>query len=603
MTHHRLETVLRHVRGLGGDPVADLPDDELLRRFASGGDEAAFAEIVRRHGPMILGVCCRLLTDHHLAEDAFQATFLLLARKARGLRRPERLGAWLYGVARRVALKARSKAARRREVAAVDVTALTTTGADDLRPVLDAAIARLPARYRLPVVLCHLQGFTYAEAADRLRCPPGTVATRLNRARERLRVLLLRQGVVPAAGVLSAALTPDATGAIVPDDLLRCTAHWAAAWAAGSAATIPTPILTLTREVAQTMILDKLKLVAVLAVLGVAGLGAGVALSRPVPADSPNKSDASPVAKAAPAKPAQTAERPLPLALLRQKPPDAYRVDSGDVLGLFIEGALGERGQVPPIIGLWGAPTATNITPAIGFPITVLEDGTVALPFIEPLAVRGKSLAEIRQLLNDVYKTETKTLPPVARILVNVAKPRSYRVTVIRSLDFLDPNGTVTLDLPAYENDVLTAVAKAGGLTRVPPNTVIIIHRGSDSAAKEIRIPSRIRPDQPLPFKPEDVILRNGDVITFEAGPPPPVVMTWAVATPHGNLLARFPGGEWKEYGSGVRVTELDGRLVKAVSERLKTMTTVLLVTRGARPTDQELKDAPPGTPIVTVSE
>src|SRR5438309_7041300 len=115
MTHHRLETVLRHVRGLGSSPVAELPDRDLLHRFSAAGDEAAFAEIVRRHGAMILGLCRRLLADHHLAEDSFQATFLLLAKKARWLRRPDRLGPWLYGVARRVALKARAKAAGRRE--------------------------------------------------------------------------------------------------------------------------------------------------------------------------------------------------------------------------------------------------------------------------------------------------------------------------------------------------------------------------------------------------------------------------------------------------------------------------------------------------------
>jgi len=174
---------------------------------------------------------------------------------------------------------------------------------------------------------------------------------------------------------------------------------------------------------------------------------------------------------------------------------------------------------------------------------------------------------------------------------------------LVRSSQFLDPNGTVTLDLPAYENDVLTAVARAGGLTKVPPNAVIVIHRGSDTAGKEIRIPTRIRPDQPPSLKPDDVILHNGDVITFEAGPPPPVTRTWAVATPGSDVLVKLPGGEWKEYRSGVQVTELDGHLVKAVGERLKTMTTVLLVTRGGRPSEQDLKDVPPGTPIVTVSE
>ena len=601
MTHHRLEIVLRHVRGLGGNPVAELSDGDLLHRFSAVGDEAAFGEIVRRQGPMVLGVCRRLLADHHLAEDAFQATFLLLAQKARKLRQPERLGPWLYGVARRVALKARAKAAGRREVAAVDVPVRTKTEADDLRPVLDDAIARLPVRYRVPVVLCHLQGLTYAEAADRLCCPPGTVATRLNRARERLRILLLRQGVAPAAGALAAALTPDATGAIVPDDLLRTTARWAAAWAAGAAAaTIPSQILTLTREVAQTMIVDKLKMLVVLAVLGVAGLGAGVALSRPAPADSPNKPDPGPVAKNDSPKPDPTAERPLPLAMLRQKPPDIYRVDAGDVLGLFIEGILGERGQIPPVINLSGSGPG-SAPPAIGFPVVVEEGGTLSLPLITPLTVRGKTLNEIRDELTKVY-TDNRLVAPGVRVIVSLAKPRTYRVTVVRSERFLDANGTVTLDLPAYENDILTAVAKAGGLTHVPQDAVIVIHRGSDAASKEIRIPSRIRPDQPLPFKPEDVILRNGDVLTFEAGTvPSKVAMTRAVATPEGQILLQFPSGEWKEYPTGTIVaTELDGRRVMNPAERIKTMSAVLFVAEGKRPTQDQLGQAKPGTLVLT---
>src|SRR4051794_19599915 len=208
MTPHGLDPVIRHIRAVGG-AADDPPDAALLSRFSATGDEAAFAELVRRHGPMVLGVCRRLLADAHAADDAFQATFLVLARKAGRLRRPDLLGPWLYGVARRVAAKARAAAARRRvaakaraaaarrrEVAPVDVPAPppadTLTG-PDLRPVLDAAIARLPARYQPAVVLCYLEGLTYTEAAERLRCPPGTVATRLARARERLRVLLTRQ--------------------------------------------------------------------------------------------------------------------------------------------------------------------------------------------------------------------------------------------------------------------------------------------------------------------------------------------------------------------------------------------------------------------------
>src|SRR5205814_779994 len=135
--------------------------------------------------------------------------------------------------------------------------------------------------------------------------------------------------------------TPDATAVVVPDELLRATVRWAAALAAGSAAAIPTPILTLTHEVAQTMLLDKLKIVAAVVALGVAGAGAGVALSRPVAAESPAKPGAPPeIIKANGAAPESSpmGERTVPMALLRQKPPDAYRVDAGDILGIFVEG-------------------------------------------------------------------------------------------------------------------------------------------------------------------------------------------------------------------------------------------------------------------------
>src|SRR5205823_3540528 len=153
-------------------------------------DEAAFAALVRRHGPMVLGVCRRVLRDAHDAEDAFQATFLLLARKAAALRQPDRLGPWLHGVAHRTALKAKAAGVRRRQrERPLDDLPAAGGGDDllwrDLRPVLDDAIGRLPAKYRVPVVLCYLEGRTNAEAARALGCPTGTVATRLARARQR----------------------------------------------------------------------------------------------------------------------------------------------------------------------------------------------------------------------------------------------------------------------------------------------------------------------------------------------------------------------------------------------------------------------------------
>src|SRR5262249_17501866 len=148
------------------------------------GDEAAFTALVNRHGPMVLGVCRRVLRPAHDADDAFQATLLVLLRKARPLRRPELLGNWLYGVAHRTALKARTLAAKRRarERPVVDHLAgapSPTAAWGDVRPVLDEEVSRLPAKYRAPVVLCYLEGKTNEEAARLLGCPTGTVFSRL----------------------------------------------------------------------------------------------------------------------------------------------------------------------------------------------------------------------------------------------------------------------------------------------------------------------------------------------------------------------------------------------------------------------------------------
>jgi RNA polymerase sigma factor (sigma-70 family) len=206
---------------------AGLSDAHLLRRFAEHRDESAFAALVARHGPMVLGVCRRLLGHEHDAEDAFQLTFVALSRKAGCLRRPEALGPWLHGVACRTARKLRGRAARRR---ACERQAAPPTSAPaddllwrDLRPVLDEAVAALPGKYREPVVLCYLGGATVGEAARRLGCPRGTIATRLAWARARLRARLARRGVTLSAAALAAALASAAARACpaVPAALVR----------------------------------------------------------------------------------------------------------------------------------------------------------------------------------------------------------------------------------------------------------------------------------------------------------------------------------------------------------------------------------------------
>jgi RNA polymerase sigma factor (sigma-70 family) len=214
----------------GPGAVGRLTDKELLARFVSHDDpdasEAAFATLLSRHGPMVLGVCRRMVRDEHLAADAYQAVFLILARKARSVRVDDSLGRWLYGVSVRVARRARALIGRERDKLkgleglerAVTSSPHETCERDDLRAVVDEEIERLPSRYRVPVVLCYLQGMTGEEAARRLKCPVGTLESRLHRARERLRTSLRRRGLAPTAGAMASLATMTAR-ADVPREL------------------------------------------------------------------------------------------------------------------------------------------------------------------------------------------------------------------------------------------------------------------------------------------------------------------------------------------------------------------------------------------------
>jgi RNA polymerase sigma factor (sigma-70 family) len=195
----------------------------LVGLYLSGSEtrEAAFRAVVGRHGPMVLGVCRRVLGDDHAAEDAFQATFLVFVRKAGTLREGDLLGNWLYGVALRVARKAKAGEARRRVVerqagAQTRLHDAATSTEADLQAVIDEEIHLLPERYRTAVILCYLEGLTHEEAARRLGCPVGTVESRLSRARERLRTRLTRRGLAPTAPALALALSPAPASALMP---------------------------------------------------------------------------------------------------------------------------------------------------------------------------------------------------------------------------------------------------------------------------------------------------------------------------------------------------------------------------------------------------
>jgi RNA polymerase sigma factor (sigma-70 family) len=181
-------------------------DGHLVEQFlstAGEGANSAFRVLLHRHGPMVLGICRRVLGDEHAAEDAFQATFLVLMKKAGSLRDRNQLSHWLYGVALRVASEEKAKIARRRVVERRAGRRIDGPPGDpgqaELGSVIDEEIGRLPERYRAPLVLCHLEGLRHDEVAHRLGCPLGTVESRLSRAREKLQLRLTRRGLAPTA--------------------------------------------------------------------------------------------------------------------------------------------------------------------------------------------------------------------------------------------------------------------------------------------------------------------------------------------------------------------------------------------------------------------
>jgi RNA polymerase sigma factor (sigma-70 family) len=231
------KAVIHYLRQCVGWPhAAGTTDGELLERFARQGDQRAFEALMQQHGPMVWGLCRRLLDDPQDAEDAFQATFLVLVRKAGALRQPELLANWLYGVACRTARRARADASRRRlhERETAKMPALEPTDDatwQELRPVLDEELERLPVKYRAPLVLCYLEGKTYVEAAAILGWSRGTVSGRLVRARELLKGRLERRGVALDGAVLGTALSGSAPAAPVPTALCRSTLEAAAAGA------------------------------------------------------------------------------------------------------------------------------------------------------------------------------------------------------------------------------------------------------------------------------------------------------------------------------------------------------------------------------------
>jgi len=284
-----MSRVVSHLRRVALLREADrLTDAQLLEFFLVRGEDAAFEALVRRHGPMIFGVCRRVLHDRHDAEDAFQATFLVLLRKAAGISKRGLLANWLYGVAHRTALKAHRSSARRRakerQVEAMAQKQVTRDDAiQDMLPLLDQELTRLPDKYRVPIILCDLQGKTRKKAAEQLGLPEETFSTRLTRARAMLAKRLARHGTAISGTAVALAVSQNMASASVPPSLVASTVKIGALVVAGKtgvAGVMSAKVAALAEGVVRMMLLTKLKtMVALVVMVGALGVGAGISVT------------------------------------------------------------------------------------------------------------------------------------------------------------------------------------------------------------------------------------------------------------------------------------------------------------------------------------
>lgn len=309
---------------------AGQSDGRLLERFVARRDEAAFSALVTRHGSLVLGVCRRLLHDPNDVEDAFQAVFLVLVRRADSLRDGDRLASWLYGVAYRVSLQARANTARRlgRERPGIGAEALAIIPAPDrdqerreLLAVLDEEVTRLPEPSRAVVLLCDLDGLTHEQAATRLECPVGTVKSRLSSARVRLRSRLTRRGFAPAlvgtgSGLLVNQAVASPSEALVVRIVRAATPYLTGMTGVAEVGLVPATVAALVEgELAIMATISWKSLAALLIVSGVVATGAAVSLAKPIPVSPPTASREL----QAPLDPARIPQpEPIPLALNAQ---------------------------------------------------------------------------------------------------------------------------------------------------------------------------------------------------------------------------------------------------------------------------------------------
>jgi RNA polymerase sigma-70 factor (ECF subfamily) len=378
--------VVRQLRHLveGNEPA--LRDVELLRRFAVCRDEAAFAALVERHGPLVLGLCRRVLQSVHDAEDALQATFLVLARRAGGLRCPDSLAGWLFGVAYRVARKMKAQRGRRREVESKAPPATKVDATDlcrgELSVVLDEELRRLPEIQRQPLLLCYFEGLTQDEAARQLGWPRGTLKSRLERGRAILKSRLARRGLATAA---VAAVTASAVPGLAvppPAGLSVTLARAAALFALRKplpATVTPAAVVVLAEGVLRSMFAAKLKLLVGFLAATVALVCGAAAFARQTP------TAAAPPARVAPQGPAQPPPPDLP-------PPGGVPVAGQQPKNDPAKDAPPPKGDVARLQGTWDmAEIETMSMRQPGQGATVIFDGdNVTFQYVVGVTLKAK---------------------------------------------------------------------------------------------------------------------------------------------------------------------------------------------------------------------
>lgn len=576
MAPGRFDPVVRYLYRIAARPADQLTDRAFLDRYVDEHDQEAFAALVERHGGLVQGVCQRVVQDRHAAEDCFQAVFLVLATRAHVLPRHESLGPWLHAVAIKIALKANAKERTRRlreEAAARSILDCPQDTLEwrDLRPVLDDAVARLPSKYRVPFVLCYLNGRTILEIARELGQPKGTVASRLARARAQLRARLVRKGISLSAAALVTVLAESETTASVPRALVCRTIQAAQLMAAGQAgaALLPKQALHFMEGSLRMMMITNIRLatgILLAAALGVLAFGYH-AWTAAQSGEKTNSSGQTSAAAAA-TKPDARDEGRLPpkteasgqgklhnisLLALRRSPIDVYRLGPGDMLGLVVDTVLGDSQHIPVRQG--ETPDAAS---SLGYPVPVREDGTISMPQVPPIQVEGLSIAQVERTLREAYTVTNKVVQTAQySAIVTLARRRTARVLVIRqdyhgglAADNSSSGGRAAssgprrgtgqlLELPIGENDLITALAKTGGLPGPDAVDDVVIERtrpvptadASDRTAQKsslakpavkyvkqtIRIPMRLPVNAAVPFTEDDITLQNGDVVFVAA--------------------------------------------------------------------------------------